>query len=228
MLAIQDQIIATRNYRKHIIRDPNQQTDMCRHCNTASETIQHITGACKSLVQTDYKHRHDQVAAIIHQQLAHKFKLIEDMIPYYKYKPETILENRNHKIYWDRTIITDKTIHYNRPDITLHDKTNKTVYLIDIAIPNSHNIQTTISEKLSKYQDLAIEIKTQWKAQIVHIVPIVLSTTGIIPKSLKQSLDTLHMPSYTVHMLQKATILNTCRITRKFLTSSTLTSTFSI
>ncbi|XP_050550436.1 uncharacterized protein LOC118279092 [Spodoptera frugiperda] len=143
MLAIQDQIIATRNYRKFIMRDPNQQNDLCRHCNLASETIQHITGAY-------------------------------------------------------------------------------------IAIPNSHNIQSTISEKLSKYQDLAIEIKTQWRAQTVHIVPIVLSTTGIIPKSLTQSLNTLHMPTYTLHTLQKATILNTCRITRKFLTSSTLSSTYSI
>lgn len=228
MLAIQDQIIATRNYRKHIIKDANQPTDLCRHCNNASETIQHITGACKSLAQTDYKHRHDQVASIIHQHLAHKYKLIDEMIPYYKYKPEVIIENRNQKIYWDRTIITDKTIHYNRPDITVHDKINKTVYLIDIAIPNSHNIQTTISEKLSKYQDLAIEIKNQWKAQTVHIVPIVLSSTGVVPKSLTQSLNTLHMPNHTLHMLQKATILNTCRITRKFLTSSTLSSTFSI
>lgn len=210
------------------MRDPNQQNDLCRHCNLASETIQHITGACKSLAQTDYKHRHDQVSAIIHQHLAYKYSLIDQMVPYYKYKPETILENRNYKIYWDRTIVTDKTIHFNRPDITVHDKINKTVYLIDIAIPNSHNIQSTISEKLSKYQDLAIEIKTQWRAQTVHIVPIVLSTTGIIPKSLTQSLNTLHMPTYTLHTLQKATILNTCRITRKFLTSSTLSSTYSI
>lgn len=228
MLAIQDQIIATRNFRKFIIKDPNQSTDLCRHCNSASETIQHITGACKALAQTDYKHRHDQVAAIIHQNLAYQHKLINELNPYYKYKPETILENKTHKIYWDRTIITDKTIHYNRPDITVHDKTNRTVYLIDIAIPNSHNIQTTISEKLSKYQDLAIELKTQWKAQTVHIVPVVLSSTGIIPKSLTQSLNILHMPTYTLYMLQKATILNTCRITRKFLTSSTLSSTYSI
>ena len=228
MLAIQDQIVATRNYRKYIIKDPNQPTDLCRHCNNASETIQHITGACKSLAQTDYKHRHDQVAAIIHQQLAFRFKLVTEMIPYYKYKPEISLENTNYKIYWDRTIITDKTIHFNRPDITVHDKTNNTVYLIDVALPNSHNIQSTISEKLTKYQELAIVLKTQWKAQTVHIVPIVLSSTGVIPKSLTQSLNTLHMPSHTLNMLQKATILNTCRITRKFLTSSTLSSTFSI
>ncbi|KAL4702733.1 hypothetical protein ACJJTC_001478 [Scirpophaga incertulas] len=46
MLAIQDEVKATRNYRKHIIKDINQQTDLCRHYNAASETIQHITSAC--------------------------------------------------------------------------------------------------------------------------------------------------------------------------------------
>ncbi|CAG4934599.1 unnamed protein product [Colias eurytheme] len=33
MLAIQDEVIATRNYIKHIIKDSNQTSDQCRHCN---------------------------------------------------------------------------------------------------------------------------------------------------------------------------------------------------
>ncbi|XP_064072076.1 uncharacterized protein LOC113393371 [Vanessa tameamea] len=222
MLAIQDQVIDTRNYQKHIIRTSNLQSDTCRHCHSNPETIQHITSACRALAQTDYKHRHDQVSAIIHQHLAHKYNFIDKKIPYYKYKPDTILENNRYRIYWDRTIITDKTIHFNRPDITLHDKIKKNVYLIDIAIPNTHNIQSTISEKLSKYQDLAIELKRQWRADTIHIVPIVISSTGVVPKSLQRSLDILHIPHHTNHLLQKAVILNTCRLTRKFLTTSSI------
>ncbi|CAB3245221.1 unnamed protein product [Arctia plantaginis] len=76
VIAIQDQVIDTLNYKKHIIRTPNLPTDLCRRCHSSSETIQHITGSCKSIVQTDYKHRHDQVAAIIHQNLAHKYSFI--------------------------------------------------------------------------------------------------------------------------------------------------------
>lgn len=220
MLAIQDQVIATRNYRKYIIKDIGQQSDLCRRCNSSSETIQHITGACKTLVQTDYKHRHDQVASIIHQHLAVTYKFLDKKEPYYKYKPSTVLENTNYKLYWDRTILTDKTIHYNRPDITVFDKQNRTAYIIDIAVPNTHNIQSTITEKLTKYQDLAIELGTQWQARSTHIVPIVLSSTGIIPKTLKNSLNALNIPLQLINTLQKATILNTCRTTRKFLTSS--------
>ncbi|KAL0878572.1 hypothetical protein ABMA27_003656 [Loxostege sticticalis] len=217
MLAIQDQVIATRNYRKHITKELT--FDLCRHCNSAPETIQHITGACKTLVQSDYKHRHDQVASIIHQYLAHKHNIISQKAPYYKYSPAVVSENNNFKIYWDRTILTDKTIHFNRPDITIHDKNNNIVYLIDIAIPNTHNLQSTVSEKISKYQDLAIELKTQWHAHTVYIVPIVISSTGVVPTSLNKSLEVLQISPKIIPLLQKAVILNTCRITRKFLSS---------
>ncbi|XP_028158192.1 uncharacterized protein LOC114351251 [Ostrinia furnacalis] len=218
MIAIQDQIIETRNYQKHIMRIPNLPTDLCRKCNSSSETIQHVTGACKAIVQTDYKHRHDQVANIIHQKLACKYKLITHKpTPYYKYEPEPVLENSQYRLYFDRAILTDRTTHYNRPDITLQDKNNRTATIIDIAIPNTHNLQNSISEKLSKYTDLKDEIRRMWRLNEVNIVPIVLSTTGVIPKQLHQSLNTLNLPPLTYISLQKAVILNTCRIVRKFL-----------
>ncbi|KAL0820165.1 hypothetical protein ABMA28_006098 [Loxostege sticticalis] len=220
MLAIQDQVIETRNYQKYIIKARNLPTDLCRKCNSASETIQHITGACKSIVQTDFKHRHDQVANIVHQKLAVQYKLLkEPPVAYYKYVPSTILENQTHKLYFDRAILTDKTTHYNRPDIIIIDKINRTAHLIDIAIPNTHNLQTTIAENLSKYIDLKDEVKRLWNLHKVSIVPIVLSTTGVIPKQLHQSLETIKLPKYTYLEMQKAVILNTCRIVRKFLQS---------
>jgi hypothetical protein len=54
-----------------------------------------------------------------------KCGLIETNIPYYKYTPHTILENERYKLYWDRTIITDRTVSNNRPDITWIDKIKK-------------------------------------------------------------------------------------------------------
>jgi hypothetical protein len=60
-----------------------------------------------------------------------------------------------------------------------------------------------------------------WKLKTVAIVPIVLSTTGIIPKQLHQSLETLSLAPYMYEILQKAVILNTCRIVRNFLQLTT-------
>lgn len=110
------------------------------------KTIQHITSGCSMIAQTDYKHRHNQVAKIIHQKITIMYKLQDDRNPYYKYIPNTILENSTHKLYWNRSIIADKTVHHNRPDIILIVKNNKTVYLIDIAVPNSGNLQTTFKK----------------------------------------------------------------------------------
>ena len=43
----------------------------------------------------------------------------------------------------------------NGQDITLIDKPNKEGAFINIEIPLAHNIQNTITENQSKYQDLA-------------------------------------------------------------------------
>jgi hypothetical protein len=55
-----------------------------------------------------------------------------------------VLENDNCKLYWDRSVITDKTIPSNRPDITFINKTTRNTFLIDIAVPNTHNLAKII------------------------------------------------------------------------------------
>lgn len=218
MVAIQDQVIHTKNYRKFIVKDKNLQNDRCRKCSRQPETIQHIIGACPSLAQTDYTHRHNQVAQIVHQKLAITYKIIDDKpCPYYQYVPKPVLENANYKIYYDRAILTDKTIHHNRPDITFIDKANKHTYLIDIAIPNTHNLQKTLNVKIHKYIELKEEVTRIWKMERVYIVPLVLSSTGVIPTHLSHYLKVINLPLSLYITMQKAAILNTCRIVRKFL-----------
>ena len=144
---------------------------------------------------TDRLHSQTQPGCKHHSsKLALKHTLIQNNnTPYYKYTPQTILENDTHKIYYDRAILTDRTIHYNRPDITLQDKLNKITYLIDIAVPNTHNIQKTITEKISKYAELKEEVTRIWRQEKVYVIPIVLSTTGVIPNHLLHSLKLLNL-----------------------------------
>ena len=63
--------------------------------------------------------------------------------------------NNNNKLYWNRSILTDKTIPFNRPDITFMNKKTKNTFLIDIAVPNTHNLAKTINGRQNKYQELA-------------------------------------------------------------------------
>jgi hypothetical protein len=78
-----------------------------------SKTIQHLTAACEQLAPTEYLRRHDRLAKIIHHKLAEVAKLIKEKSPYYKYTPANVLENDNFKLYWNRSILMDKTIPYN-------------------------------------------------------------------------------------------------------------------
>jgi hypothetical protein len=168
------------------LKQPNTD-ELCR-CGKELEMIQHITAACEHLASTEYTKRHDGVANVFHQKLTEAAELIEDKSLYYRYTPADVLENDNFKLYWNRSIITDKTIPANRPDITFTNKKTKTTYLLDIAVPNIHNLAKTITEKQSKYQELANEICVMWKQNTVQVIAIVISSTGIIPKSLSQSL----------------------------------------
>jgi hypothetical protein len=149
--------------------------------------------------------------------VAEAAELIEDKSPYYKYTPATILENDNFKLYWNRSIITHKTISSNRPDITFVNKKTKNTFLIDTAVPNTQNLAKTIIDKQNKYQELLHEICAMWKQNAAQVIPIVTSSTGVIPKSLSQSLKRLNLHPNTYTQMQKSVILGTCSIVRNFL-----------
>jgi hypothetical protein len=60
--------------------------------------------------------------------------------------------------------------------------------LIDIAVPNTHNLAKTITDTQNKYQELANEICAMWKQNTAQVFQFVISSTAVIPKTLSQSL----------------------------------------
>ena len=130
---------------------------------------------------------------IINQKLAEAAELIDDKSPYYKYTPANVLENENFKLYWNRSILTNKTIPFNRPEITFMNKKTKKTFLIDIAVPYTHNLAKTITDKQNSYQELANEICAVWKQKAAQVIPTVMSSTAVIPKSLSHSLTRLNL-----------------------------------
>ena len=62
---------------------------------------------------------------------------------------------------------------------------------MDVVIPNSHNFYSTITEKLLKYTDVNKKRTRIQYLNAVFIVPLVLSTMGIVSKSLHDSLKLL-------------------------------------
>lgn len=216
IISVQDGVIRTRNYERYILKN-TEIVDVCRVCHSFGETIEHVIGGCSGLSNSAYLGRHNQIAKIIHRQLAIQYRLIDNPPPYYKYLPAAVLESDNTVLYWDRPIITDRTVDYNRPDIVIIDKANKNAILVDIACPLSANLQKTEREKIAKYQNLSVEIKHAWKLKEVRIIPIVISSTGIVSRCFAGNLERLALPNGLIVTIQSAAILQTCHIVRKFL-----------
>ncbi|CAH2244898.1 jg21350 [Pararge aegeria aegeria] len=73
-------------------------------------------------------------------------------------------------------------------------------------------------EKVSKYLDLAHEITATWSVESTVIVPSVVSVTGLLAKSFDQHLKKLSFGCWIKGRIQKAVVLETARIVRRFLT----------
>ncbi|XP_063689225.1 uncharacterized protein LOC134822247 [Bolinopsis microptera] len=72
LIAAQDQALRT-NYVKHRIDKTPGSSPLCRLCRNHYETIDHILNGCPKLSQTEYKCRHDKVAAALHWSLCKEY-----------------------------------------------------------------------------------------------------------------------------------------------------------
>ena len=70
---------------------------------------------------------------------------------------------------------------------------------------------------MEKYTPLAIELERIWNQQQVHIIPFIMSATGITHKTFIKHLQQLNLQSHIHTQTQKAIILKTCNIVRTFL-----------
>ena len=96
---------------------------------------------------------------VIHQQTAIIYKLLDiNTPPFCRYKPEPVLESANIILYWDRSIMTDKTVDFSRSDVVFVDGENKTALVTDIAVPWTHNLSYTEAEEFAEHENLALEI----------------------------------------------------------------------
>jgi hypothetical protein len=95
--------------------------------------------------------------------------------------------------------------------------TFKTAPLMHAAVPDIHTLHSTITEKLQKWADLRGGLTTKWRLNTACIIPLVLSTEGIITDRLQGSLKLRDLRPALYIITQKAVIFSACRIVRQFL-----------
>jgi hypothetical protein len=81
-------------------------------------------------------HLHNLVASVVHKVLDINCGLSGgSTMPYYKYEPQSVLENSElYTVLW-KVHNNWSTVHNNRPDTVMFDKTIKQAYLTDAATP---------------------------------------------------------------------------------------------
>ena len=203
--------------RKHIFKADI--SDLCRVCRSEKETIHHIISGCIGLAPTKYLHRHDNVCRYIHALLLLDRGIVDNKILWYEHKPRAVEENESTKILWNFPIQTDHTITHNKPDIVIVDKRNNEATIIDVAIPNDHNLARKRLDKLRAYTDLSVEIKSLWKLTKVTIVPVIIGAMGTFYSHFLTDLDKIQMDNIKLEQyeMQKIALLGTAHIVRSFL-----------
>lgn len=215
-IAIQDQVMPTRMYLKHIAKQ-DIPSDRCRRCSQAAESIQHITSSCSILAPREYLERHNAMGKIYHQQMALRIGLLQNEVQQHTYQPQSLLQNARYKLYWDTTLVTDGGVAHNRPDVALFDKVQKTCLLLDFTIPADDNLRKAYTEKITKYADLAFQLRELHGLKSISVLPLIISVNGLVEEHLPENTRRLCLRQNIISSCQKQVILWTARIVRRFL-----------
>ena len=89
-------------------------------------------------------------------------------------------------------------------------------YLHDILYTAKHALPFLVATDFSNNNNNN-EICAMWKQKAAQVIPTVISSTGVIPKSLSQSLTRPNLHPNTYIQMQKSVIIDTCSIVRNSL-----------
>ena len=124
--------------------------------------------------------RHNNALLVLATEWAKEHDLIEEKAKWYQmnWVKGTVLEGNGKKLLWDFEFKTRKTTTARRPDLVLEDNETKQIYIIDMACPMEDNKEEKINEKLTKYRQIAFEIRERRPRYKVKIVPVVVGCMG--------------------------------------------------
>jgi hypothetical protein len=126
-------------------------------------------------------------------------------MPHCKYAPQSVLGNSNCKLHYDRSVITYPTIHNYRPGTAVLDKPSKKcththTHTLYTAMPNNHNLHSTITQKLLTYTDLKEELFRIWRLKTTYVLPTISTTHNrYYPKQPTRKFETAQSSSCSIY-----------------------------
>ena len=216
IFAAQEQVLPTNWLRARIGGEGVD--NKCRECGKEVETVGHLASGCGKLAQLEYRKRHDRMGLKVYWELCKKYG-IKCGDKWYEECPDKvrISECGDYEIWWDRSVETPQKLEHNKPDVVLIDRKLKHWDIVDFSVPNDRNVEKKEAEKITKYTDLAKEVRKMHKVS-TRIIPLIVGALGIVSNSLSQNLKKLKIPDVSRSM-QVSAVLGTSIILSKVLKS---------
>ena len=163
----------------------------CRMCNEKTETTGHLMSGCNTLLASGaYTERHNNICKLLHFRISEHFHIPTPPV-FWKHDPKRIVTHNNIDIYYDYPIPISRHVDGGciKPDILLHNRTEKTAHIIEVGVTGDTSLSQTEWRKIQKYQSLKNALKEEWRLDKVELIPIIIGTTGLMKKSLKKFLS---------------------------------------
>ena len=185
--------------------------------------MQHILAGCTLLANHEYLKRHNHVLSIFAIEWCKVNGLIDENESWYNFNWKTgqVIEGKGKKVLWDFEFAARKTNSARRPDLILEENDEKRIWIVDMACPMERNIEKKKLEKLTKYQQLAFELREKRPNYIIKIVPLILGCCGGGINQLKMNIQKLinneRLVDKIICEMVKVALMDSESITRKVL-----------
>lgn len=209
------------------------QSNTCRCCHAAPETVQHITNACTHWLPNLYVERHDAVARNLYYSLCTRYGLPPT---HYSNQVPSVLENEHCKILWDTELQTKAKMKHRKPDIVVFDKDEGRISVFEVSVAFATGMDKQREIKINRYTVNSTELPDELNPpyppgtnligdlqavykQRVDFVPVIVGSCGEYLSVVKEDLKrTLKMRSEALDLLlermARSAVLGTARIVR--------------
>ena len=143
------------------------------------ETKESISKSSK-LAQKEYKTRHNWVSKLTHLELCKEF-IFDHTNKWYLHNPESVLENRTHKLLWDFEKQTDHLISARWSDLIIINTKKRTCRIVVFTVSADYKVKLKESKKKNKYLNFARKLKKLWNMKVT-VVSIVIGALGTVTK----------------------------------------------
>ena len=148
-----EQMVKTRSWKKATgLTDDGS-------CTQHSEAVEHLVAGCTKLANSEYLTRHNRALMILAVAWAKQQELVgqESIWCKQRWDRGTVLKNDKVTLVWDFEFHLRKTTTARRPDLMILElKSDKKIWICDMACPQQNNIGKKRTEKLTKYSDVQV------------------------------------------------------------------------